>query len=528
MIRVQALSWLCSSPRLVIGHFRLSVVLLLKREAWRGLSNTNFMRFLAGSLLSCALVSAVTAVQLDLIGRRVGYSSLYRRDDAGQFGNGSHALSNNADILYFTNITVGGRQFTVVIDTGSSDLWVSGDVPGALNLTNPAIVTLPFAKGQVNGFINTVEVQYDGFTIQDQAFINAFDVEDIGLQIDGIIGLGPSANSNLKRKVGGDPRADPPLDRIFQENPNTPNFMTLLLSRNTTLEGTSVHTWPAQLAIGAVAPGLESIQGMPKLPALVDQFGIQHWQTLLDENGIAVNGQRISTKTSIQNPTAGTPNQIHVALDSGFSIAQVPKYVADAMYSDVPGAKFIQDGATELGQAFAGIVNFWCLPCEAEVNVSFFFGGNEYPVSPLDLNVPVGKDPNGQEVCIAYYQQISDSLLQNQADFGAFDMILGPAFLRNVYTLINFGNFVGGSTSNVAPPFIQLLSIADKNQMHQDFVSARLNGGQNGGQSPTDNASPADPGSGSSSHDDNGSPSHLPGILGLSLGLSVLVYMLGF
>jgi hypothetical protein len=228
-------------------------------------------------------------------------------------------------------------------------------------------------------------------------------VQDIGISADGIIGLGPSALSSIKQTVGGDPRADPPLDRIFKGDLDTPNFLTFLLSRNSTVEDLSVHTFPAQLAIGTVAPGLESIQSMPKLPALVDQFGVQHWQTLLDENGIIINGQRISTQTSIQNPTAGTPSQLHVMMDTGFSFAQVPKAVADAMYSGVPGAQFIQDGATELGSGFSGLVNFWRIPCDAEVNVSFVFAGNEYPVAPLDLNFDWQvKDSEGQEVCIAF------------------------------------------------------------------------------------------------------------------------------
>jgi hypothetical protein len=70
------------------------------------------MRSLTWLLFSCTLLSIASAVQMDLIGKRV------RRDDAGQFGNGSHALSNIADLNYQTNITVGGRQFSVLIDTG--------------------------------------------------------------------------------------------------------------------------------------------------------------------------------------------------------------------------------------------------------------------------------------------------------------------------------------------------------------------------------------------------------------------------
>jgi len=48
--------------------------------------------------------------------------------------------------------------------------------------------------------------------------------------------------------------------------------------------------------------------------------------------------------------------------------------------------------------------------------------------------------------------------------------------VRNVYTLINFGNFVDGSADSVADPYIQLLSLSDKSKIHNEFVNARLGG----------------------------------------------------
>jgi hypothetical protein len=47
--------------------------------------------------------------------------------------------------------------------------------------------------------------------------------------------------------------------------------------------------------------------------------------------------------------------------------------------------------------------------------------------------------------------------------------------VRNVYLLINYGDFVDG-TANKAPPFAQLLSLTDAAAAHSDFVQDRLNG----------------------------------------------------
>lgn len=76
---------------------------------------------------------------------------------------------------------------------------------------------------------------------------------------------------------------------------------------------------------------------------------------------------------------------------------------------------------------------------------------------------------------------------------GTFDTIMGMGFrmssracplrsyltvyiVRNTYTLVNFGDFVDGNPDNQSNPFMQLLSVTDPSQAHQDFVRARLNG----------------------------------------------------
>ncbi len=54
-----------------------------------------------------------SGLQLRIEGRRTRYELLRR-------GNidGTAALSNNADISYYTNLTLGGEVFTALIDTG--------------------------------------------------------------------------------------------------------------------------------------------------------------------------------------------------------------------------------------------------------------------------------------------------------------------------------------------------------------------------------------------------------------------------
>ena len=80
-----------------------------------------------GTLVS-TLFAAQSAfgVKLDLVSRRRDLTSepvskRLRRDvvdPIGAYGGGSSAVSSFQDVQYLTNLTLGGVQFEVVIDTG--------------------------------------------------------------------------------------------------------------------------------------------------------------------------------------------------------------------------------------------------------------------------------------------------------------------------------------------------------------------------------------------------------------------------
>ena len=203
--------------------------------------------------------------------------------------------------------------------------------------------------------------------------------------VDGILGLGPSAGSNV-RKQDNSSGGDTVLDRIFRQNLTTPNILTLKLSR-VLQDGAEVGFHTGQLTIGSVIPEYEAIVNTTKLPGLVDEFKVQHWQTLLDANGIiGPDGRMINTTTTIEKPLNGTKEQLHVVFDSGYSFPQVPRNVADAIYGRVPNASFVeQDGGS----------GYWRIPCDYELNISFVFSGVRYPISPLDLTFAESTDDDG-------------------------------------------------------------------------------------------------------------------------------------
>ncbi|ESK86192.1 aspartic peptidase a1 [Moniliophthora roreri MCA 2997] len=402
--------------------------------------------------------------------------NLFRRqhvDENGSFGNGSIIVYNTADDLqYSVNITLGGKEYSVLIDTGSSDLYVFGEPEHTKNTSMTA--AFAYGKGAVGGYINTADLFFNSFHVPDQAYLLVEKAVDVSTtEGTGLIGFGPSASSTIRRTFNSS-AGNPVLDRIFRQNMTTPNYITFLLSRSGSVSDVELlEHQQGVMTIGDIVPEYEHIVEMPKLNALVDAYGSQHWQGLLDSNGIiGPDGKKIETRTMIEQPREGKDDQLHVLFDTGFSLPQLPAFVIDSIYGRIPDSIFIENGSDYVG--FDGLSNFWVIPCDYELNVTFMFGGHEYPISPLDMSWEI-PDGTGDIYCINYFQQTADNIAGNKG-FGALDGILGMAFLRNTYMLIDFGDFVDGSDETVADPYFQILSTIDKAAVHKDFVNARLGG----------------------------------------------------
>ena len=70
--------------------------------------------------------------------------------------------------------------------------------------------------------------------------------------------------------------------------------------------------------------------------------------------------------------------------------SQVPREVSDAIYGRVKGAVYDSDK------------EWWTVPCGQMLNISFNFGGKNYPVHPLDTvddNFNY-RDAQGNRMCI--------------------------------------------------------------------------------------------------------------------------------
>ncbi|KAG5644774.1 hypothetical protein DXG03_007682 [Asterophora parasitica] len=371
------------------------------------------MGYIHYAVLVAYLVALASAIRLDLHGvrngRNIHHSRLQHR------GIGSE-LNNSADVSYYADITIGGRRYTLLVDTGSSDLWVAGKVPNS-NLTGVS-GGVSYAVGAVSGPIKTAEVQLIGFTIPDQAFLE-IEPDQENKAGEGIIGLGPNDGSNIYQEIGNAAGAAL-IDRIFLQNQSMPTYITVLLGRSE--DPTDFYS--GSLTIGEVLNDFEDVLKQPKLPVVYvpHERSDQHFQVLLDENGlIGPDGKPIPIISEVES--ASNRKQATVVLDTGFSLPQVPKRKShDYRTSEFGGFK--------------------------RKTYVYWDSLNDDQFQPFSYNR--GSNPN-------------------------YDMVLGMAFLRNVYTLLDYGDLVVGSYKKEAP-YVQFLATTEVAEAHSDFVEVRQNG----------------------------------------------------
>ncbi|KAG8776771.1 hypothetical protein FRC12_000698 [Ceratobasidium sp. 428] len=389
-------------------------------------------------------------------------------------------LRNDQQTTYQVDVKIGGACYSLVLDTGSSDLWFAprpdyNRTLGNFKLFQDLQVNLTYGAGSVAGYVAQADtIGFAGLTASNQTFLYVTEQGDVFNQTEaqdsfsqGILGVGFDTNSEIDSVVldaTNQTWGRTLMSNVFLAEPNTPNHLAVFLDRLGYLNDTGTGT----LDIGTYAPGYEAVADQHKHAVFsgLPNFMIQ-WNVLV--TGLSVNGKPQELETQVitdistglkVKPPSGT---ISALLDTGSTLAGLPSAAWKALYESMGGV-LVKDTTLTYGAVL------YAVPCMAEAQLEITMGKQSIPIHPLDLTkVSILTFPDGHNLtaCLSYYNEASYYGSDN-------DLVLGDAFLRNVYAVYNYGDY-NNTESGLShdTPFIQLLPLTNASVASAEFKDAR-------------------------------------------------------
>ncbi|XP_020368736.1 gastricsin-like [Rhincodon typus] len=325
----------------------------------------------------------------------------YQSEDANE------PLVNFMDNSYYGSITIGNppQSFTVLFDTGSSNLWVPSIYCDSLACeyhpkfnpsrsstfrTNGQRFSMAYGSGSLTGFFGYDTVNVAGISIPQQEFglsENEPGTTFYYARFDGILGLSYPALS-----AGG---ATPVFDGMMQNNLVSSPVFSVYLGR----EPNSQHG--GEVTFGGIDNSLYTgeIVWVPVLQEL-------YW--LISMQGVLLNGE----------PTFCTQG-CQAMVDTGTSLLTAPSQELEQLMQYI-GAQQNQYGEF--------VVN-----CNAVGNLPSL----TFVINGVDLTIPASAYiKQSYDQCIAAFES---TYLPGPTRYGPF-WILGDVFLREFYSIYDRGN----------------------------------------------------------------------------------------
>ncbi|KAJ8585200.1 acid protease [Rhizopogon salebrosus TDB-379] len=362
------------------------------------------LRRLSPSSQNLTLVAQRAKGQRDMLTAKYG-------GPLGKRATGYNLLVNQGvDTGYYGSIAIGTppMSFDVILDTGSSDLWLISSTCGAVcgsspaydpatsssfqNLSTPFEIT--YGSGAAAGYLAEETVQMAGFSVQKQGFgvVDALSSNFNQNPVSGLMGLAWSSLASSGKTP------------FWQTLASGGSWDSPLFGVQLTRYGNASN--PTQNEPGGVIDmgytNSSLYSGSIEYHALLGQP--EFWE--INMNTLTVQGNSINI--------AGMSTAI---IDTGTTNIAGPASAVESIYAQIPGS---QPGT---GQ-WAG---YYLYPCSTTVNVEFNFGGISWSMSPADFT----------------HTQISSSqcigaFFTSTIGQGGPSWIIGDAFLKNVYSVFRF------------------------------------------------------------------------------------------
>lgn len=336
----------------------------------------------------------------------------YSRNPNSRRSSGQNLITNqNADSTYYGSIAIGTPpvSYNVVLDTGSSDLWVAdsscsvgcdgmntfnpSQSSSFTNLSTPFSIT--YGSGKAQGVLGKDVVQLAGFSVQNQVFAicDAFTSGLLDTPVSGLMGLAWQSIA-----ASG---AEPFWQTLAASGVWDEPVMAFQITRFTNISQVRTLEPGGTFTMGAVNSSLYTGDiDYVNLPS----DSVNYWTLPLAS--LTVQGNSVSL---------GLGQSTYSAIDTGTTLVGGPLAAIEAIYSNIP------DSSPGTGN----LQGYYTYPCSTEVNVSLSFGGKTWAISPGDFMMTTA----GGGRCIGAFFSLGTSTPA---------WIIGDTFLKNVYSVFRY------------------------------------------------------------------------------------------
>eukprot|EP00762_Andalucia_godoyi_P002751 ANDGO_04389.mRNA.1 Cathepsin D len=371
------------------------------------------LRFAVFLLWACAAVALASGIKVSLNQREVSAQESQARVKAiraVQSGAASFApqkysvdagtkvpLTDFMDTQYFGEVQIGtpGQSFSVVFDTGSSNLWIPSkkclspacflhhkydSTKSSTYVKNGETFDIQYGSGSVQGFLSQDSVSVGGIAVKEQVFAEVMEEKGLSFifgKLDGILGMAwPSISVD---------QVNPFFQNAVKDGAVQENLFHFYLSK-TAGDGKS------EMVLGGIDTSVVSSDF-----SYVPLTNTTYWEFALD-------GVKVGSSKAFGNA--------HAIADTGTSLIAGPPAAMNAILA---GLKVNQD----------------CSNIDSNPDVTFTINGKDYVLKPKDYVLKVTS--LGQTECLAGFMAI-----QLPPQLGDL-FILGDVFLSTYSPVFDVG-----------------------------------------------------------------------------------------
>jgi len=305
--------------------------------------------------------------QKELLTSKYGSSSKKR-------SSGTNLITNqNADSSYYGSLAIGTPpvSYNVILDTGSSDLWIAdsscgadcGSVPkfnSAQSSTfqnSSQAFSIQYGTGAAAGTLGRDTIQMAGFSVAAQVFAICDQVSTglLSSPVSGLIGLAwntiaSSGATPLWQTLAGSGAWDSPvmgfqLTRFVDD----PSAQTLEAGGSFTMGFVNSSLYTGDIDFQNIPSGQES------------------WW-ILPMTGMTVQGNSVTLPTGTES---------YSAIDTGTTLVGGPASAIQNIFAQIPGSN----------PGTGDFQNYFTYPCSTQVNVTISFGGRSWAISHTDFKL---------------------------------------------------------------------------------------------------------------------------------------------